>query len=68
MYKFRNIEKLIESSIEKLQPPEKLGPGPVWREKSANSGSKGNYNNNNFKNKKRDFNKKKSFQVRPKNK
>ena len=68
MYKFRNIEKLIESSIEKLQPPEELGPGPVWREKSANSGSKGNYNNNNFKNKKRDFNKKKSFQGRPKNK
>ncbi len=29
---FQKIEKLIESSIEKLQPPEKLGKGPEWRE------------------------------------
>ncbi|NRA13224.1 MAG: DEAD/DEAH box helicase, partial [Crocinitomicaceae bacterium] len=60
MYKFRNIEKLIEISIEKLQPPEKLGPGPVWREKSANSGE-GNRNNN-HRNKNRNFKKKKNFQ------
>jgi len=32
MYKIKKIEQLIEASIPKAQPPEKLGPGPEWRE------------------------------------
>ncbi len=31
MYRLRKIEKLIESDIPKLQPPEEIGPGPEWR-------------------------------------
>ena len=61
MYKFRSIEKLIESSIEKLQPPKELGEGPIWREKSANGGSGGG-GKKNFNNKKKFFNKKKKPQ------
>lgn len=32
MRTFQKIEKLIESTLEKLQPPEKLGEGPEWKE------------------------------------
>ncbi len=32
MRKFQRIERLIKSSIEKLQPPEKYGKGPEWKE------------------------------------
>jgi superfamily II DNA/RNA helicase len=32
MYKFSRIEQLIERSFDKLQPPEKLGPGPEWKQ------------------------------------
>ncbi len=38
MYKFRNIETLIENEVPKVKLPEVLGDGPIWREKS----SKGN--------------------------
>lgn len=31
MYKFSRIEKLIERVLDKLQPPEHLGPGPEWK-------------------------------------
>lgn len=60
MYKFRNIEKLIEASIEKLQPPTELGEGPIWREKSA-GGSSGSGGKKNF-GKKKFFNTKKKPQ------
>jgi superfamily II DNA/RNA helicase len=55
MYKFRNIEKLIESSIEKLQPPAELGEGPVWKENSTKPKFKGNSKGKggNWKNKKK---------------
>ena len=42
MYKFRNIEKLIEASIDKLAPPEELGEGPVWKEGNKKKGNKKN--------------------------
>jgi len=32
MYKFRKIEELIDSSVPKLQLPEKIGKGPEWLE------------------------------------
>jgi ATP-dependent RNA helicase RhlE len=38
MYKFRNIETLIENEVPKVKLPEVLGDGPEWRKKS----SKGN--------------------------
>jgi superfamily II DNA/RNA helicase len=31
MYKFQRIEQLIERELEKLPPPEELGPGPEWK-------------------------------------
>ncbi|NVK66788.1 MAG: DEAD/DEAH box helicase [Flavobacteriales bacterium] len=34
MHKVRKIEQLIETKFEKLAPPEALGPGPEWVEKS----------------------------------
>lgn len=34
MHKVRKIERLIETKFEKLAPPEALGPGPEWQEKS----------------------------------
>jgi superfamily II DNA/RNA helicase len=46
MYKIRKIEKLIDSSVPKLNPPENLGPGPEWKEESPNKKygkSKGSY-------------------------
>lgn len=40
MYKIRKIEKLIESTIPKQQPPESIGKGPTWRSSSAGGGGK----------------------------
>lgn len=34
MHRVRQIERLIETTFEKLPPPEALGPGPVWKDKS----------------------------------
>lgn len=34
MHKVRKIERLIETKFEKLAPPEALGPGPEWVDKS----------------------------------
>lgn len=35
MFRVRNIEKLIENSIPKLDLPEGMEPGPVWKEAPA---------------------------------
>ena len=43
MFRIRKIEQLIENSIEKLQPPENLGPGPVWKEKASGNKKKRRY-------------------------
>jgi superfamily II DNA/RNA helicase len=40
MHKFARIERLIESSIEKLSPPEALGPGPEWKASAGGGGKK----------------------------
>ncbi len=40
MHRVRQIERLIETKFEKLPPPEALGPGPVWKEKSEGGGGK----------------------------
>ena len=48
MHKVRKIESLIESSLLKLQPPESIGAGPEWREKSSG----GHHKKKNFKKKK----------------
>ncbi|MDG1428431.1 MAG: DEAD/DEAH box helicase [Crocinitomicaceae bacterium] len=56
MHKVWKIEKLIETKIEKLHPPEKMGPGPEWKEGRAGGG--GN---------KRKFNKNKNNKFRGKN-
>lgn len=54
MYKFQRIEEFIETTLEKLQPPEKLGAGPEWRARQRNRGrGRGKPSNN----KKRRFNK-----------
>lgn len=50
-YKFARIEKLVEKSYEKEQPPVELGPGPEYKENSKKPHGGGN-----FKGKKR-FNK-----------
>ena len=34
MFRLRKIEKLIENSIPKFQPPDKIGLGPEWREET----------------------------------
>jgi len=57
MQRMRKIEELIESSVPKFNPPEEFGEGPVWREKSANSGGG---KRKPFHNKKRKFHKPKS--------
>lgn len=47
MPKFARIEKLIESSIDKLQPPEELGAGPEWRApRSGGGGGNKNFQGN----------------------
>ena len=45
MYKFRKIEELIDSTIEKLQPPESIGKGPVWSDGKAKFKKKPSFNN-----------------------
>ena len=53
MHKFAKIERLIESKIDKNQPPEELGAGPEWKEGKPKhkgvggrfSGKKGNFKN-----------------------
>lgn len=57
MHKVRKIERLIETKFEKLPPPEELGPGPVWTEKSTSN----NRNNR----KKRYYHKKKKGPRKP---
>lgn len=52
MYKFRNIEQLIGSSIKKLPMPEALGEAPVWKEKSKHKKKKP-YGKKKFYNKKK---------------
>ena len=54
MYKFRNIEKLIGSSIKKLPMPEALGEAPAWKEKSTKK--KKPYGKKKFYNKKKTAN------------
>ncbi len=43
MYKLRRIEKLIEASIPKLQPPGDIGPGPKWKEGKPKPSNKRRY-------------------------
>ncbi len=50
MFKLRNIEKLIDIVIPKLQPPEKVGAGPEWREGKQRSKDR-NFKKKNFKKK-----------------
>ena len=38
MYKWSKIEKLIDLSIDKLQPPKELGEGPEWQTKKSTAG------------------------------
>ena len=40
MQRMQSIEKLIEMSVPKFNPPAELGEGPVWRERSEGSSSK----------------------------
>jgi len=54
MHKFARIEKLIESEVTKLQPPEELGAGPEWRTPKSGGGG----NKRKFQGKKRPFHKK----------
>lgn len=35
MYKFQRIEDFIEMKLDKLQPPENLGAGPEWKERTG---------------------------------
>jgi len=52
MYKFRNIETLIENEVPKVKLPEVLGDGPEWRKKSS-KGSNHKGGNNKYKGKKK---------------
>jgi len=52
MYKFRNIEALIENEVPKVKLPEVLGDGPEWRKKSS-KGSNHKGGNNKYKGKKK---------------
>ncbi len=45
MFRFKKIEKLIETSVTKLSPPEEIGKGPEWKPEKAHS----NYKKKNFK-------------------
>ena len=53
MYKFRNIERLIEKSVEKLPLPEELGEAPEWKDKSPQKKKKRYYGKKKFYNKKK---------------
>ena len=52
MYKFRNIETLIENEVPKVKLPEVLGDGPIWRKKSS-TGNNYKGGNNKYKGKKK---------------
>ena len=43
MYKLKKIERLIESTVPKLQPPDEIGPGPEWKEGKHRSNNKRKY-------------------------
>lgn len=43
MFRLRKIEKLIEASIPKSQPPESIGAGPEWNENSVKPNNKRNF-------------------------
>lgn len=55
MNRFRKIEKLIETIIDKQQPPAELGKGPEWKSDNRNNRKKRPFN----KNKKRFYGKRK---------
>jgi len=57
MHKLRKIEQLIEITVPKVQPPEKIGEGPKWQDRKPRP-----------KDKKHHFNKKKNFNKRKPNK
>lgn len=57
MHRVRKIEQLIETKFEKLAPPEALGPGPIWSEKSEGNSRHGG--------KKRPLNKKRNGPRKP---
>lgn len=64
MHKVWKIEKLIETKLVKMQPPESMGPGPEWKEQRSGGGQGGN--NRNFK-KKNNFQGKSKGPRRPQN-
>ena len=43
MYKFAQIERLIEREVPKVPLPPELGEAPEWKTNNRNSGNKGNY-------------------------
>jgi len=53
MHKLRKIERLIDSEIPKLQPPDNLGTGPEWKSQSNQPNKKRQFNSQkrNFKQK-----------------
>ncbi len=55
MFRFKKIEKLIDTSVTKLSPPQEFGKGPEWKPEKAHS----NYKKKNFKSR-RNFRKNKS--------
>jgi len=58
MYKFRNIETLIENEVPKVKLPEVLGDGPEWR-KTSSKGKNNNGGRKKFQGKKKFYGKKK---------
>ena len=58
MYKFRNIETLIENEVPKVKLPEVLGDGPEWR-KTSSKGKNNNGGGKKFQGKKKFYGKKK---------
>lgn len=60
MHKVWKIERLIETSIPKLQPPVELGPGPEWKDKGAGGGPNRNHSGGKGGGGKRNFRKKSS--------
>ena len=58
MYKFRNIETLIENEVPKVKLPEVLGDGPEWR-KTSSKGKNNKGGRKKFQGKKKFYGKKK---------
>ena len=58
MYKFRNIETLIENEVPKVKLPEVLGEGPEWR-KTSSKGKNNKGGKKKFQGKKKFYGKKK---------